>query len=174
LRSLPRRHLLWDEVARTGGGRSRRGYPAGAAGNQPRDRQRRSSAAEGRQPTHTAGLLPAAPWWPRRGVCPGRLTRPPVIRRSRALPSPVCTAPAARQSRSRGMVTDRGECPAQHRYARWFAITNVHRLLAVSPTLTRVVCCPSAAFRWGTRSVGTPRIYGRSRGMTTSSTTDTT
>jgi hypothetical protein len=30
----------------------------------------------------------------------------------------------------------------------WFAITNVHHLLAAFPTLTRVVCCPSAAFCW--------------------------
>jgi hypothetical protein len=40
---------------------------------------------------------------------------------------------------------DRGECPAQRGYAMWFAITSVHPLLAAFPTLTRVVCCPSAA-----------------------------
>src|SRR5215207_6120693 len=68
--------------------------------------------------------------------------------RVRALPSPVCTARAGRQSRREETVMDSGECPAQRWYALWFAITNVHRLLAASPTLTRVVCCPSAAFRW--------------------------
>src|SRR5829696_5663176 len=65
--------------------------------------------------------------------------------RVRALPSPVCTAPVVRQSQRQETVTDRGECPAQRPYAMWFVIKNVHRLRAAFPTLTRGVCCPSAA-----------------------------
>jgi hypothetical protein len=75
-------------------------------------------------------------------------TRPPGDPLARGLPSPVCTARAGRQSRRQQTVTDRGECPAQRQYAGWFASTNVHRLLAAFYTLTRVVCCPSAAFHW--------------------------
>jgi hypothetical protein len=74
--------------------------------------------------------------------------------RVRALPSPVCTAWPERQNRWQETVTDRGECPAQRRYAVWFATTNVHCLLTIFPTLTRVVCCPSAAFRRAACSVG--------------------
>jgi hypothetical protein len=66
--------------------------------------------------------------------------------RVRALPSPVCTTLAGRQSRRKETVTNRGECPARGRYAGWFASTNVHRLRAAFPTLTRVICCLSAAF----------------------------
>jgi hypothetical protein len=73
---------------------------------------------------------------------------------ARGLPSPVCTGRAASQSRWQETMTDRGEYPAQRWYTMWFAITNVHRLLAAFPTLTSVVCCPSAAFRWVTCLVG--------------------
>jgi Phage integrase family len=52
--------------------------------------------------------------------------------RVRALPSPVCTPLAGRQNRRKETVADRGECPARRRYARWFAITNVHGLLQAS------------------------------------------
>ena len=74
--------------------------------------------------------------------------------RARGLPSPVCTGRSGGQSRSEEMVKDGGGCPAQHRYARWFAITNVHRLLAAFPTLTRVDCCPSAASAGSRTRVG--------------------
>jgi hypothetical protein len=74
-------------------------------------------------------------------------TRPPVIRGfALCLPlSPVCSAAAASQSRWQEMVRDAGECPAPRWYARWFAVTNAHRLPTAFLTLTRVVCCPSAA-----------------------------
>jgi hypothetical protein len=67
----------------------------------------------------------------------------------RALPSPVCTGPAASQSRWQEILTDRSECPAQLRYTIQLPITNVQGLLAAFPSSTSAVCCPSAACRGG-------------------------
>ena len=77
--------------------------------------------------------------------------------RVRALPSPVCTGRAGRQSRRQETVTDSGECPAQGWHARGFAITNGHRPLAVLPNphkgrLLPVCCLPPRSCRsHGTR-----------------------
>jgi hypothetical protein len=106
-------------------------------------------------PVRSHGVeAPGLPTWAATGAsCPVALTRLPWHPRVHGLPSPVCTPRSGRQSRRQETVTGSGECPAQRWYARWFAITNVHRLPAAFPTLTRVVCCPSAAFRWVAREV---------------------
>jgi PadR family transcriptional regulator PadR len=46
-------------------------------------------------------------------ICPAHGSRDPRRSRVRALPSPVCTARVASQSRRQGTVMDSGQCPGQ-------------------------------------------------------------
>jgi hypothetical protein len=80
---------------------------------------------------------------------------------ARGLPSPVCTARAGRQGPTRETMMDCGGCPAQRRYARWFTITNIHRLLAAFPNPHKGRLLPVCCLRWVARCVGPTDLWSQ-------------
>jgi hypothetical protein len=111
----------------------------------PPVRFRRESTSKGCCPFAAHGSIRAADAGADSCKRPGDGSRDPQRSRVRALPSPVCTRRAGRQSRWQEIMAECGKPPAQELDARRFVPTILKRSSVALPTLTTRQCCPAAA-----------------------------